>query len=128
YSSSFLSTDTPPPDIYPLSLHDALPISWTSRAPRERHGLALVPRRPDVRRDLEEGWPELQHDVLVIGEQDPARVLRVCRAVDDRLHRLAARSALACEGDRAQRDAPHAKEVAERELARIACFDVDDPG
>src|SRR5699024_12286021 len=26
----FVVYDTPPPDLYPLSLHDALPISWVS--------------------------------------------------------------------------------------------------
>src|SRR4051795_7251917 len=38
----FFFNDTPPPEIYPLSLHDALPISSRRRpAPRPR-----TPRRP----------------------------------------------------------------------------------
>src|SRR5687768_18113845 len=38
HSASFFFTDAPPPAIYTLSLHDALPISLRRRAPRDRAG------------------------------------------------------------------------------------------
>src|SRR5439155_2100290 len=44
----FSFTDTPTPQIYTLSLHDALPISQGRRA-RERHMRPAIRRRDDLR-------------------------------------------------------------------------------
>src|SRR5262249_62403405 len=42
---SFFLNDTPPPEIYPLSLHDALPISPPPCAPNSRRRSAPSERR-----------------------------------------------------------------------------------
>src|SRR5687767_13763798 len=86
-----------------------------------------IPRRPDVRRDLDEGRPELENDVLAIAEQDRVGRSGISLLIDRRLDRLASPSTLAVEDRPAERLAPHRKEVAESERPLVAGLDVNDP-
>src|SRR3712207_8378795 len=59
----FFGSDTAPPEIYPLSLHDALPISFLARA-----GLVAEPPTAEQRRVLETIAPLAQERMIVLSD------------------------------------------------------------
>src|SRR5213593_4488970 len=86
-----------------------------------------VPRGPDVCADLQNWRAELEHDVLVVLQDERFRRCRVGLLIDGCLDRLAACDALAVDDGLTERLAPHREEVAEGERSVVASFDVDDP-
>src|SRR6266571_6005135 len=64
-SCSFFFNDTATTEIYTLSLHDALPISWRRGAPRSRDPPRSQPGSPCSRRS-EEHTSELQSHVKLV--------------------------------------------------------------
>src|SRR2546429_2336294 len=83
YFFFFFFNDTATTEIYTLSLHDALPISWApSSPPRERHaspcrtgrtgrpsgsgGAAGIPPHPQGGRGAEEHTPELHSPLQIV--------------------------------------------------------------